>query len=284
LAVFTLTAIKAVLRNYKKKGFEVQQRRTLKHGKRFYLTRKKGGVSGFLGGTDGLYLFFVEGDTNTSNIRQFLKDYDKFYHNEGFDENDRGFFICSGKIDKGLFRDLRNALIEDGNVKRTIKTKSLNKTTTTRRTVKEERIKEKITEREITRKSVTEETITFELVLKEVKKFKRSAPKIRGRQKERLYTTALTGYLSHAFPSIDMEQSVGRGCRIDAMVGHIGIEAKYRPDTNEINRLYGQIDTYLQFLESIVVVFFDTSSDIVNDFRKKLKRGGYSKQIEIVNI
>ncbi len=263
----------------------MQQKRTLKHGKRFYLTKKKGGVSGFLGGAEGHYIYFVDGDSNSSNIRQFLKDYEKFYDNENFDENDRGFFICSGNLDKGLFRDLRNAMINDNDIKRTIKTKQLAKTKVTkRRTIEEERIKEKVTEREITRKRVTEEEITLQSVTKEVKKFKRSAPKIRGRQKEKLYTTALTGYLSHAFPSIDMEQPIGRGCRIDALIEHIGIEAKYRPDQNEINRLYGQIDTYLQFLESIIVVFFDTSSDAVNNFKKKLKRGGYSTQVEIINI
>ena len=277
--------MKPVLDKYKKSGFEVQQRRTLKHGKRFYLTKKKGGVSGFLGEAQGLYIYYVDGDSNTSNIREFLKDYDKFYDSQEFDDDDKGFFICSGNIDTGLFGDLRNALIEDNDVKRTIKTKVLKKATVTkRRTIKEERIKEKVTEREITRKTITEEEITLKYVLQEVKKFKSSASKIQGKQKEKLYITALSGYLSHAFPSIEMEQPVGKGCRIDALVGRIGIEAKYRPDVNEINRLYGQIDTYLQFLDSIIVVFFDTSSGAVNDFKKKLQRGGYSKQIETVNI
>ena len=278
--------MKPVLEKYKKSGFEVRQRRTLKHGKRFYLTKKKGGVSGFLGGADGLYIYYVDGDSNTDNIREFLKDYSNYYDSEEFDEEDKGFFMCSGKIDTGLFKDLRDALIKDNDVKGTIRTKVLKKATVTKkRTIETEKIKEKVTEREITRKRVTEEVeITLQSVLKEVKKFKSSAPKIRGKQKEKLYTTALSGYLSHAFPDIEMEQPVGRGCKIDALVGRIGIEAKYRPDANEINRLYGQIDTYLQFLDSIIVVFFDTSSGAVNDFKKKLQRGGYSKQIETVNI
>ena len=63
-----------------------------------------------------------------------------------------------------------------------------------------------------------------------------------------------------------------------------GIEAKYRPDQNEINRLYGQIDDYLQFLDNIIVVFFDSDSSRVNVFEKKLKRGGYLKQVFIVKI
>jgi len=141
------------------------------------------------------------------------------------------------------------------------------------------KVKEKIT-----RRISTPKRITLNSVLDEVKNFKRRAPKISGKRKEKLYITALTGYLSHAFPSIEMEQPLGKGSRIDAVVGKIGIEAKYRPDQNEINRLYGQIDTYLQFLNNIIVVFFDTSSGIVNDFKKKLKRGGYAKQVEVVNI
>jgi len=151
--------------------------------------------------------------------------------------------------------------------------------------VEEEHIKEKITtEREITRKIVTAREITLELVLDEINEFKKRAPKIRGKRKERLYTTALTGFLSHTFPSIEMEQTLGKGTRIDARVGKVGIEAKYRPDQNEINRLYGQIDTYLQLLNDIVVVFFDTDSGTVNDFKKKLKRGGYTEKVKVVNV
>lgn len=151
--------------------------------------------------------------------------------------------------------------------------------------VEEEHIKEKITtEREITRKIVTAREITLEMVLDEINEFKKRAPKIRGKQKERLYTTTLTGFLSHTFPSIEMEQTLGKGTRIDARVGKVGIEAKYRPDQNEINRLYGQIDTYLQLLNDIVVVFFDTDSSTVNDFKNKLKRGGYTEKVKVVNI
>jgi len=121
-------------------------------------------------------------------------------------------------------------------------------------------------------------------VLDEIKSFKRHVPSISGKRKEKQYTLALTGYLAHSFPQIEMEQPLGKGTRIDAIIGKIGIEAKYRPDQNEINRLYGQIDTYLQFLNEIIVVFFDTDSSTVNDFKKKLKRGGYLEEVSVVNI
>jgi len=267
-----MSAFDNELEKYKKKGFKISQRRTLKHGKRIYLEKKRG----WLGGFDVVYIYYVVGDSNTRNIREFLKDYSKFYDKNNFEESDKGFFICSGTIDKGLFRDLKKALIDDEDTLYTIKTKALPRVTVAK--------KKRITERKITRRKITEEGITLNSVLGEIKGFKRRSTKISGKRKEKLYTTALTGYLSHAFPSIEMEQSLGKGARVDAKVGNIGIEAKYRPDQNEINRLYGQIDTYLQFLDSVIVVFFDTSSGIVNDFERKLKRGGYAKQVEVVNI
>lgn len=151
--------------------------------------------------------------------------------------------------------------------------------------LEEERIKEKITtEREITRKVITAKEVTLDTVLDEVKIFRKYVPKITGKRREKLYTQRLTGFLSRIFPDIETEQALGKGTRIDAMVGRVGIEAKCRPDINEIHRLYGQIDTYLQFLDNVIVVFFDTDSGTVNDFKKKLKRGGYSESVAVVNI
>jgi len=162
--------------------------------------------------------------------------------------------------------------------------------------VEEEHIKEKITtEREISRRIVTAREVTLKLVLDEVNEFNKRTPKIRGKRKEKLYTTALTSFLMHTFPSVKMEQALGKGSRIDAIIGNIGIEAKYRPDIgieakyrpdqNEINRLFGQIDIYIQFLNDIIVVFFDTDSGTVNNFKRKLKRvPGYTETVNVVNI
>jgi len=151
--------------------------------------------------------------------------------------------------------------------------------------VEEEHIKEKITtEREISRRIVTAREVTLKLVLDEVNEFNKRTPKIRGKRKEKLYTTALTSFLMHTFPSVKMEQALGKGSRIDAIIGNIGIEAKYRPDQNEINRLFGQIDIYIQFLNDIIVVFFDTDSGTVNNFKNKLKRGEYTEKVKVVNI
>jgi len=75
---------------YQKKGFKVIQRRTLKHGLRAYV--KKSGFLGF----EGIYLYYVDGDCTIDGIREFLKDYSKFYNDEGFGSGDKGFLLCSG--------------------------------------------------------------------------------------------------------------------------------------------------------------------------------------------
>jgi len=121
-----MSALDNELAEYKKKGFEVRQRRTLKHGERVYLEKERDDSSGAY---YGIYIYYAEGDCNANNIREFLKDYRKFYAYAKFDEYDKGFFICSRSIDERLFRDLKNALVEDNDILGTIKTKALSKAT-----------------------------------------------------------------------------------------------------------------------------------------------------------
>ena len=113
-------------------------------------------------------------------------------------------------------------------------------------------------------------------------KWKNVAPKVTGRGKEKKMTISMTSYLASKFPGITQEQNLG-GNRIDAVIGKIGIEAKYRPDQNEINRLYGQVDDYLRYLDHIIVVFYDTNQSMINNFRRKIKTGGYDNQITLVS-
>jgi len=116
-----MSALDNELAKYKKKGFEVRQRRTLKHGERIYLEKERADSSGAY---YGIYIYYVEGDSNASNIQEFLKDYIEFYAYARFDEYDKGFFICSGSIGEGLFRNLKNALVKDDDILGTIKTKT----------------------------------------------------------------------------------------------------------------------------------------------------------------
>ena len=269
-----MSSFDSELTKYKKKGFEVKQKRTLKHGKRIYLIKGKGGVSGWLGGLDAVYVYFVEGDSNTDNIREFLKDYQKFYENQEFDESDKGFFICSGKIDKGLFKDLQNALIKDGDVRSSIKVKTFPKARTVvtrkRRIVEEERIKERITEREITRRKVTEERISVKALLRRINKFEPPTKPKREKQLENM----LVSYLQ-AFYEVRTQLTYERA-RIDAKVGTTGIEIKYQPGSGDFDRLYGQLEKYLKHLDEVIIVIgSEKSKELTNFFKKRLKERGW---------
>jgi hypothetical protein len=92
---------------------------------------------------------------------------------------------------------------------------------------------------------------------------------------------SMTGYLLSKYPRLEQEKRF-ESTKIDAVIGKIGIEAKYAPDQNEINRLYGQIDDYLRYLEHILVVFYGTDQTMINNFRRKIETGGYSKKVTLV--
>jgi len=103
---------------YERKGFEVVQKRKLKHGLRVFLKRE---AKGFLAsGFDGVYLYYVDGSASDDSIRECLKDYVKFYEDEEFGEGDKGFLLCSS-IDEKVFRDLKKVKIEDDEIRNSIK-------------------------------------------------------------------------------------------------------------------------------------------------------------------
>ena len=103
---------------YERKGFEIVQRRRLKHGLRVFLKRE---AEGFLAsGFDGIYFYYVDGSASAESIRECLKDYVNFYEAEDFGEGDKGFFLCSS-IDEKLFRDLKKVKIEDDEIRNSIK-------------------------------------------------------------------------------------------------------------------------------------------------------------------
>ena len=274
-------SLESELAKYKKKGFEVNQKRTLKHGKRIYLFKEKDGVSGWLGGADGIYIFYVEGDSNTDNIRQFLKDYQEFYEKQEFDVSDKGYFICSGKINKGLFKDLKNALIEDEDIRSTIRVKSFPKagsvTGRKRRIIEEEQIKEKITEREITRRKVTEERISVKSLLRRINTFEApTRPK-----KEKQLENMLVSYLQ-AFYDVRTQLTYERA-RIDAKIGNTGIEIKYQPSSGDFDRLYGQLEKYLKNLDEVIIVIgSEKSKELTKSFKKRLKERGWLNKCAFV--
>jgi hypothetical protein len=48
--------------------------------------------------------------------------------------------------------------------------------------------------------------------------------------------------------------------------------------------LFGQIDDYLRYIETVIVVFYDSDQSMINDLERKLKTAGYSKNMRIVPV
>ena len=270
------------INKYKKKGFKVKQKRTLKYGKRVYLIKERGGFSGLLGGFYGVYLYHVDGNSNPKNITEFLKDYRKFYDREDFDTEDKGIFMCSGKIDKELFRDLRKALIRDREIASTIRIKSVPAKVTIRKrkkVIEEERIKERITEREITRRKVTVEHISFRGVLKAIRDISFIPSK-----KEKAYEKQLYQWLrAKKYPVV--HESLRRGARFDLVLGddEIAVELKIIRSSGDFRPLIGQVMQYRDQFRKIIIVLIDLfrNPSIMRKETQRIK-GIAPKDIEVI--
>lgn len=90
---------------YEKDGYIKDHKRKLKFGLRTYLEKRS-----FLS-TAGVYFYYVDGDATSDSLREFFKDYGKFYDDKGFDSGDKAFFLCTGNCDLKLFRDLKQAML-----------------------------------------------------------------------------------------------------------------------------------------------------------------------------
>ena len=122
------------LLKFEKKGFTKDHKKTLKSGLRTFLVLKKG-IFGF---DEGIYIYYVEGNATTENMRECLKDFDKFRNDDPYET--KGIFLCSGTCDQKLFRDLRKAIIRDKEIAASIKLKALGKKD--KSTQKSENVKE----------------------------------------------------------------------------------------------------------------------------------------------
>jgi predicted nucleotide-binding protein len=110
--------LEEIIVKYETKGFEIIQKRKLKHGTRVFLKRE---AEGFLtSGFDGIYLYYYDGSATVDSIRECLKDYVEFYQDEDFGEGDKGFFLCSA-VDEKLFRKMKRVKIEDDEIRNSIK-------------------------------------------------------------------------------------------------------------------------------------------------------------------
>jgi len=252
---------------YEKRGFKVLQKRTLKHGSRTFL-KKKGG---FLGGFEGVYIYYVDGNATTDSLRECFKDYVKFYEAEEFGEGDKGFFLCSGSVDGKLFKDLRKAMIRDDDVRNSIKLISLGKVAR-----EEEEVEEKQPRRE-----VEKATVGIREILAKIEKF----PIHKMPKTEKDLDSMLVSYLSASYPDIQTQVAY-QNAKIDAQIGNVGIEIKFQPSASEFNRLYGQTENYLKGLEKVIVVIgYERTRELTENFKKRVKeRGWLNSKVFVVSV
>ena len=280
-------SLATLLESYEKQGYSIKNKRKTKLAQWTYL-EKEGGKVAFHG--DIVYLYHVEGDVKLAHVNDFLKRYRNVYEKNFFDSKDQGILSYTGSLNTREFRKVAQSFLERDQYRRMkvkqIKSAPVKETKTeprSRRVNKEEIKKQGTIERE-RKETVSEDVdVSIKTITQSINKWRRMAPKVTGRRREKLMTLSMTGFLSSTFQNIVLEQNLG-GNRIDAVIGKIGIEAKYRPDQNEINRLYGQVDDYLRFMDHIIVVFFDTNQAEINNFRRKITSGGYRDKVTLISV
>lgn len=275
-----MSAFENELKKYKKRGFVIKKKRTLKYGKKYILGKDKSGLSGLIGAFDALYIYYADGDSNAKNIPEFLKDYRKTHEKNDWDMSDKSIFICSGSLNRELFKEFRDALIRDSDLRKTINMKVIKEAVARKkkRVVEEETIREKNTEMEITRRRVTEKHISTRGLINKIKKFE---PHVRTK-KEKQLENMLVSYLQANY-DVQTQMNYGRAI-IDAQVGNIGIEIKHAPSSGDFDRLYGQIEKYLDRLEQVIVVIAnEKSKEITKSFQQRLKeRGWLNKRVFVI--
>ena len=189
--------------------------------------------------------------------------------------------MCSGKVDKGMFRDLKKALVRNKDIESTISIKVLPKTVIhkTKKVIEETRIKEKITEREIVRRKVTKEHISVRGLVGKISRFEPPRRPKREKQLENM----LISYLQAFYPNVRTQMTYERA-RIDAQIGAVGIEIKYQPSAADFDRLYGQVEKYLKYLDYVIIVIgYEKSKEDTRYFKRRLKeRGWLNKRVKVI--
>jgi hypothetical protein len=257
---------------YEKKGFKIESKQTLKNGSRIFLKKKTGILSSMM-----VYLNYVDGNATTDCFYEFFRNYERLHKEGNWSKGDMGIFLCSGVCDEKVFKELRKAMIKDDRIRNSIKLRSLGKTT------EEEEVEEE-TEIEAPRRKVTEEgeieTPNLTNLIEKIKKF---SP-LRVPNKEKQLEDMLLSYLSHSY-TIHPQQTYERAT-IDARIGNIGIEIKFRPSATDFDRLFGQIDKYRRYLEKIIIVIgYEKSREYTESFQQRIKeRGWLNSKVFVVSL
>ncbi len=110
--------LKEFIDKYRIKGFELEGKRKLRHGYRYFLKKdwEKSWSSGFI----GIYIYYFDGKATVDSMNECFKDYQDFYEGEEFGEGDKGFYLCS-EIDEKAFNSLKRAKIEDNDIRNSLK-------------------------------------------------------------------------------------------------------------------------------------------------------------------
>jgi hypothetical protein len=94
----------------------------------------------------------------------------------------------------------------------------------------------------------------------------------------------LMQYLKTFYPSLRTQLQYER-TQIDGQIEGIGIEIKYEPDEAQLDRLFGQIEKYLRHLDYVIAVIgYERSDESTEQFRKRLSRSNWDKQVAVVSI
>ena len=66
----------------------------------------------------------------------------------------------------------------------------------------------------------------------------------------------------------------------------MGIEIKFQPSSSEFDRLYGQVEKYLKYLEEIIVVIgYEKGRENTEYFEKRIKeRGWLNSKVHVISI
>jgi hypothetical protein len=277
----TMSILENEVSKLKKKGYKRSSQKSLKHGKRIILKKKKSGLSGFAGYSYHAYLYSPK-DSNAQAITEFLNDFKKYVSDEGLEEKDvHGYFLVKGTFDKVTFGELQKVILKKGRLKNSIIIKQLEMTMEKEKTgYHEEKIKEKIITREITRRSVTTEKVSLAKVVNAIE----NVPFIKAKR-ERGYQNQLYAYLSAKEFDVQHEKA-RRGARFDLVIGddEIAIELKLIKGTSEFDRLIGQITRYKKQFQKVVVVLIDElkNPSIMKQEVKRLEELDPEKVVVIV--
>ncbi len=257
---------------YEKKGFKKEQKKTMKYGTRIYLLKK----GGLFESDEGVFIYYVDGDAADDSMREYFKDLVKFYEDKDFDCQ-KSFFIASGSLDEKLFRDLRQVNIKKEQNRNRIKAIALEKAT--EKETKKVSVKKEEDEKPL-RKERDIETPNLAEIIGKIKRF---SP-IRMPKKEMELEDMLFSYLQHSY-SIHPQQTYERAT-IDGRIGNIGIEIKFQPSSSEFDRLYGQVEKYLKYLDEIIVVIgYEKGRENTDYFEKRIKeRGWLNSKVHVISI